>query len=99
MVGRGTAEVRLDVLGGPDPNIGFFAVQVGAFQVEENAQKLREKLNGRYAPVTIAQFDSPRGIFYRVRAGRLPSEAAARELASKIQQEENAVAFVVRLDN
>lgn len=99
MVGPGTAEVRLDVLGGPDPNIGFFAVQVGAFQVEENAQKLREKLNGRYAPVTIAQFDSPRGIFYRVRAGRLPSEAAARELASKIQQEENAVAFVVRLDN
>lgn len=99
MVGPGTAEVRLDVVAGPDPNVGFFAVQVGAFQIEENAERLQRQLSVRYTPVTIAEFDSPNGVYYRVRAGRLPSEAAARELANQIQQQENAVAFVVRLDN
>lgn len=99
MVGPGTAEVRLDVVAGPDPNIGFFAVQVGAFQVEGNARRLREQLSARYAPVTIAEFDSPKGVYYRVRAGRLPSESAARELAAQIQEQQNTIAFVVRLDN
>lgn len=99
MVGPGTAEVRLDLEGGPDPNVGFFGVQVGAFQLEQNAQRLRELLNARYAPVSIAEYATPRGVFYRVRAGRVPSEAAARELASQIQQQEHTPVFVVRLDN
>jgi rare lipoprotein A len=99
MVGPGTAEVRLDLEGGPDPNVGFFGVQVGAFQLEQNAQRLRELLNARYAPVSIAEYDTPRGVYYRVRAGRLPSEAAARELANQIQQQEHTPVFVVRLDN
>lgn len=99
IVGPGTAEVRLDVMAGPDPNVGFFAVQVGAFQVEENAEHLREHLGVRYTPVTIAEFDSGKGVYYRVRAGRLPSEAAAQELANQIQQQEGTVVFVVRLDN
>jgi rare lipoprotein A len=99
MVGPGTAEVRLDLVGGPDPNVGFFGVQVGAFEVEENAERLRKQLSVRYTPVTITEFDSPTGVFYRVRAGRLPSEAAARELANQIQQENGGIAFVVRLDD
>ena len=99
MVGPGTAEVRLDVVAGPDPNVGFFGVQVGAFQVEENADRLRQQLGARYTPVTITEFDSPSGIYYRVRAGRLPSEAAARELANQIERENGTVVFVVRLDD
>jgi peptidoglycan lytic transglycosylase len=99
MVGPGTARVRLDLIGGPDPNVGFFGVQVGAFQVEQNARRLQERLNARYAPVSIAEFNSANGVFYRVRAGRLPSEAAARELANEIAAQEHTVAFVVRLDN
>lgn len=99
MVGPGTAEVRLDVVAGPDPNVGFFGVQVGAFQMEENAQRLKDRLSARYTPVTIAQFNSPKGVYYRVRAGKLPSEAAARQLANQIAQQENMVALVVRLDD
>lgn len=99
MVGPGTAEVRLDVMAGPDPNVGFFGVQVGAFQVKENAERLQRRLSARYAPVTIVEFDSPNGVYYRVRAGRLPSEAAARELANQLQQQDGAVALVVRLDD
>lgn len=99
MVGPGTAEVRLDVVGGPDPSIGFFGVQVGAFQFRQNADRLQRQLSARYAPVNISEFDSPRGTYYRVRAGRLPSESAARELALQIEQEDGTTAFVVRLDN
>lgn len=99
MVGPGTAQVRLDVVAGPDPNVGFFGVQVGAFQVEENAERLRDRLSTQYRPVTVATFDSPKGVYYRVRVGKLPSEAAARELANHIEQQENMVALVVRLDD
>jgi len=99
MVGPGTARVRLDLIGGPDPNVGFFGVQVGAFQLEQNARRLQERLNARYAPVSIAEFQSENGVFYRVRAGRLPSEAAARELANEIEAQEHMTALVVRLDN
>ncbi len=99
MLGPGTAEVRLDVIGGPDPSTGFFGVQVGAFQLKENADRLQKELSARYAPVDISEFDSPRGTYYRVRAGRLPSESAARALALQIQQEDGTTAFVVRLDN
>lgn len=98
MVGPGTAEVRLDVVAGPDPNVGFFGVQVGAFQVKENAERLQRRLNARYAPVTIMEFDSPIGVYYRVRAGRLPSEAAARELAGQLHEQDGVVTFIVRLD-
>lgn len=98
MVGPGTAEVRLDVMAGPDPSVGFFGVQVGAFQVKENAERLQRQLSARYAPVMVTEFDLPTGVYYRVRVGRLPSEAAARELASQLQQQDGTVAFVVRLD-
>lgn len=99
MVGPGTAEVRLDVVGGPDPSSGFFGVQVGAFELRENADRLRKELSARYAPVNISEVDSPKGTYYRVRAGRLPSESAARELALQIEQKDGTTAFVVRLDN
>lgn len=99
MIGTGTAPVRLDVVAGPNPNVGFFGVQVGAFQSEQSAERLREQLSERYSPVTIAPLNSPNGVFYRVRVGRLPSEAAAQQLAAEVHAEGQPVAFVVRLDN
>lgn len=99
MIGTGTAPVRLDVVAGPNPNIGFFAVQVGAFQLEQNATRLREQLSARYSPVTIATLELPNGVYYRVRVGRFPSQATAQQLATEIHDQDAVVAFVVRLDN
>jgi len=99
MVGTGTATVRLEVLTGPNPRVGFFGVQVGAFQQESNAERLRADLAMRYSPVTIALYDSPNGLFYRVRVGRLPSEDAARQLADQLRANEQLTTFVVRLDD
>ena len=99
MVGPGTAPVRLEMIAGSSPLVGFFGVQVGAFQLEENAERLRARLAMSYSPVSIALYDSPNGLFYRVRVGRLPSEAAARDLASELQSNEQLTTFVVRLDD
>jgi rare lipoprotein A len=98
MVGPGTANVRLEVLGGPNPRVGFFGVQVGAFLSPDNAERLRADLALRHTDVSIAKFDSPNGLFYRVRVGRLPSEDAARQLASQLHSTEQFTTFVVRLD-
>jgi rare lipoprotein A len=98
MVGTGTAPVRLEIISGPNPQSGFFGVQVGAFQVQENAERLKSQLATRYSPVSIATYDSPNGIFYRVRVGRVASEGAAQQLADRLKMDEQMTTFVVRLD-
>jgi rare lipoprotein A len=98
MVGPGTATVRLEMVSGPNPLEGFFGVQVGAFLVQENADRLRAQLAERYSPVTTVPFNTPDGKFYRVRVGRVPSEAAAEMLAGRLHSAEQFVTFVVRLD-
>jgi rare lipoprotein A len=99
MVGPGTAHVRLEILSGPNPQPGFFGVQIGAFRVEENAEKLKAELEATYSPVSVATYDSPNGTFYRVRVGRLPSEDAAQQLANELHSAGQFTTFVVRLDN
>jgi rare lipoprotein A len=99
MVGPGTAPVRLEMISGSNPLVGFFGVQVGAFQFEENAERLRARLAMSYSSVTIALYDSPNGLFYRVRVGRLPSEKTAHQLAGELQSNEQLATFVVRLDD
>lgn len=98
IVGPGTAPVRLEVVGGPNPAVGLFGVQVGAFQVEDNAQRLRERLAAKYSPVTVVPYDSPNGLFYRVRVGRMASEDTAQQLAGELRLDGQPITFVVRLD-
>ncbi|MGA7921724.1 MAG: septal ring lytic transglycosylase RlpA family protein [Candidatus Acidiferrales bacterium] len=99
MVGPGTAKVRLEILSGPSPQVGFFGVQIGAFRVEANAERLKTQMETTYPAVSIATYDSPSGALYRVRVGRLASEEAAHELASQLHNAGHSMTFVVRLDN
>lgn len=99
MVGPGTAQVRLELISGPDPESGFFAVQVGSFRTEENADRLRERLSQRYSPVATIPVPANTGRFYRVRVGHFPNETDARALAAELRATEQMVTFVVRLDN
>jgi rare lipoprotein A len=98
MVGPGTAAVRLEMVSGPNPREGFFGVQVGAFSVQENADRLRARLAERYPSVTVVPVDLPNGRFYRVRVGRVPTEAAAHTLSDQLRAAEQFLTFVVRLD-
>src|SRR5580693_2565197 len=74
MWGPGTANVRLEILSGPNPTKGSFGVQVGAFKVQENAERFREEMDAAYPPATIETYQATDGTYYRVRVGRLPSE-------------------------
>jgi rare lipoprotein A len=98
MVGTGTALVRIEVVSGQNPVAGFFTVQVGAFQLRENADRLRAQLSARYSPVTIQEYDSPTGTFYRVRVGRVADQDAAHQLAEQLRSNEQLLPFIVRLD-
>jgi rare lipoprotein A len=98
MVGMGIAPVRLEVVSGGNPYAGFFTVQVGAFLSHENAERLRGQMEQRYSSSTIQEYDSPQGLFYRVRVGRFDSEDAARVAAEQLRKQEHVQPFVVRLD-
>jgi rare lipoprotein A len=98
MIGTGTARVRLELVSATDTP-GFFGVQVGAFLVQANAEKFRDQLAARYSSVSIVPYDSPNGMYYRVRVGRIPTEDAAQQLAAQLQANDQLTTFVVRLDN
>ena len=102
MVGPGTALVRVEVVqyaGGGVAPPGAYAVQVGAFLVEENAMRMQARLAPRYGDVFIQSFQAPDGLYYRVRVGRVNTLDEALALADELRrQPEIAVALVVRLD-
>jgi rare lipoprotein A len=98
-VGAGIVPVSLEILSGvADPTAGFFTVQVGAFRDRANAERLRDRLNASYSPIFIQQFDSPDGLYYRVRVGRVSGEDAARQFGEQLRNKEDFTPFVVRLD-
>lgn len=98
-VGPGVVPVRLEVITpGIDPTAGYFTVQVGAFRDQANAQRLRDRLNISYSPIFIQQYDSPDGMFYRVRVGKVSGEDAARQFGEKLRDREGVTPIVVRLD-
>jgi rare lipoprotein A len=99
-IGPGVVPVRVEVLTqGIDPTGGFFTVQVGAFRDPGNAERLRDRLNVSYSPIFIQQYDSPDGLYYRVRVGRITGEDAARQLGEQLRSREGFTPFVVRLDD
>jgi rare lipoprotein A len=98
MIGTGTAPVRIELMSGPNPEVGDFTVQVGAFVDRANAERLRDRLLERYQPIFIQEYDAPSGHFYRVRVGRVPSPEAAQQLAAQLKSSDGFQTFVVRLD-
>lgn len=102
MLGPGTALVRLEVVQSAPGEVSRparYAVQVGAFLVEENALRLQARLTQRYGDVFVQAFQAPDGVYYRVRVGRKATLDEALALADQLrEQPEIAVALVVRLN-
>ncbi len=94
----GTAMVRVEVLSAPAPidEGGRWCVQIGAFQSEHEARKLKEKLQDRYATANVIQFTGPTGEWVRIRP-QGDDKQKAQEVASKTHVKEGGV-FLVRLD-
>jgi rare lipoprotein A len=94
----GVVPVRVEVLGGVDPTAGYFTVQVGAFRDRGNAERLRDRLSVSYSPIFIQEYDSPDGVFYRVRVGRISGEDAAHQFGEQLHGRDGFTSFVTRLD-
>jgi rare lipoprotein A len=99
-VGPGVVPVRVEILTpGVDPTTGFFTVQVGAFRDRGNAERLRDRLNATYSPIFIQTYDSPDGVFYRVRVGKISGEDEAHQYGEQLRTREGFNPIVVRLDD
>jgi len=94
----GTAQVKLEVLSAPAPIAegGRWCVQIGAFQSEHEARKLKEKLQSHYESANVVQFTGPTGEWVRLRPQN-DDKRQAQEVASKTHVKEGGV-FLVRLD-
>jgi len=98
-MGVGIVPVRLEIVSaGIDPGSGFFTVQVGAFRERANAERLKERLTASYKPIFIQPYDSPDGLLYRVRVGKVPGESSAQQFGEKLRDREGFKPIVVRLD-
>jgi rare lipoprotein A len=99
-IGPGVVPVRLEILSpGVDPTSGFFTVQVGAFRERGNAERLRERLTAAYSPIFVQPYDSPDGLLYRVRVGKVTGEDAAHHFGEQLRSHEGFTPMVVRLDD
>jgi rare lipoprotein A len=98
LLGPGIGSVRLEVIAAPAdiPSTDFYAVQVGAFSVYANAERVRDAYAQRFgaAQLAVKQGTVP---LWRVLVGKMPSVQAAQALADQLKSERTAV-FVVRLD-
>ncbi len=94
----GTAMVKVEVLSSPAPiqEGGRWCVQIGAFQSENEARKLKEKLQDRYSTAKVIQFTGPTGEWVRLRPAG-DDKRQAQEVAAKTHVKEGGV-FLVRLD-
>jgi rare lipoprotein A len=94
----GTAMVKIEVLTAPAAinEGGRWCVQIGAFQSQHDARKLKEKLEERYAGSQVIQFTGPTGEWVRIRP-QGDDKRKAQEVASKTHVKEGGV-FLVRLD-
>lgn len=99
MIGRGTAEVRIDVLQTPSPldSGGRWAVQIGAFEGEQAARDMAAHLTARYHTANVLTFNSPVGDWWvRVRV-KDDLRERAEEVLRDTKTGEGSV-FLVRLD-
>lgn len=87
-----------DTVAGPVDSsiVPLFGVQVGAFQTESAANKLRDDLALRYMHVSILVVATDQ-ILYRVRVGSVTDTATAEQLAKQLRAE-HFNTFVVRLN-
>jgi rare lipoprotein A len=98
----GTARVRLELVSIPASASGdTFAVQVGAFRIRANAERLRAEMERRFGfAIIVPRQGNP--VLWRVVTGRYRSPEDARAVALQIRSEETDrldPPFVQRLDD
>ncbi|BCA53409.1 hypothetical protein W02_05490 [Nitrospira sp. KM1] len=100
MVGSGTAQVELRVIGfkGRADHMGALRVQIGAFADQNNALILLERARRIYFPGRIQAVELTEGRRFRVQVGEFRSEQQAEAAASKLESELGTQSFIFRDD-
>ena len=101
MIGPGTARVRIEVIRAPEGMpTGSYAVQVGAFQSQENADRIRADMASSFGTARLVPRPGNPPV-WRVLVGSEPTEGDANALAAKIREKsvERISCFVVRIDS
>ncbi len=88
MLDNGTAPVRIDLISAPAGSrpVGSaprYLVQIGSFSREDNADRLRDKMEAYYRDVRVDRLDAATRRYYRVRMGAFSTRAEATSRASE----------------
>ena len=101
MLPKGTARVTLEATlsaaGGASSIEGVFAIQVGAFEEKQNADRFQVQLQKKYANVHTVLWESNIKRLYRVRFGAFRTEAEARRYL-EVLKKDDLPGYVVRED-
>jgi len=74
---------------------GNFTFQLGAFSDEQNALRLKEKLDQTYKNAHVSEYDNGLEVLYRVRVGRASSLEQAVEYEKALIQQGFKDVFIV----
>jgi rare lipoprotein A len=83
---KGTAFVKVEVIGPLIEQVQQFTVQVGSFIDEANAKKLAEELRKNFENVYITTLETLTQKYHRVRVGQFENRESALNIAEKISQ-------------
>lgn len=99
LLGPGVGKVRLEVVNSPVdiPSSDFYSIQVGAFTVRDNAERLRVSYQQRFGVARLVQKQG-RTPLWRVLVGKEASVEQAQRLADQLRSERGEV-FIVRYDD
>jgi rare lipoprotein A len=82
----------------PSFRYGLFAVQIGAFRDQNNANRLKEKMQKGYTAIQILPFSDRDGSRYRVQVGSYQDILLAQEEMRRLRSNGFADAFVVAME-
>ncbi len=112
IVGPGTAPVRVEALGFRETDgsghvayrqprsysIGSYAIQIGAFTVRENADRLAGEMRARYGSASVEEGWVKGQLFYRVRVGKYTTLESAEGAQLDFERSGYANSFVVAME-
>ena len=101
MVGQGTAQIELRVIGfqGRTADMGFLRVQIGSFAEHQNAAILLQRAQRIYPAGRIQTVDLAGRRRYRVQIGEFKTETQAESAATRLEADLDVDSFVFRDDS
>ena len=81
---KGTAPVKVEVIGFAPELVQRFTLQVGSFVDESNAQRLAEQLRKNFDNVSVTALETQTQKYHRVRVGQFDTRESALVVAEKL---------------